>query len=112
LEFKAESDAPITYIRLIPEEEQSAIWAALIEGLTNDPSIPFNIGPENFGTIDGYYEAYYAVLASNYIAGRIDGNLKRVPGTNMVGAMDMVSTLSSCLNLTDRIGSRAGRLHS
>ena len=78
------------YFRLIPEEQQKAIWDALIKGLVNDETIPFHIAPEDFGTIDGYYEAYYAVLASNYIAGRIDGHLRRVKGKNMVGAMDMV----------------------
>lgn len=76
-------------MRLIPQEEQDAIWSALIEGLAREEDIPFRIEPENFGTIDGYFEAYYAVLASNYIAGRIDGNLRRIKGKKMIGAMDM-----------------------
>jgi Golgi nucleoside diphosphatase len=76
-------------MRLIPENEQANIWESLITGLINDENIPFHIAPTDFGTIDGYYEAYYAVLASNYIAGRIDGDLRRIKGKNMVGAMDM-----------------------
>lgn len=76
-------------MRLIPEEQQQSIWSHLISGIISHPAIPFKITPDDFGTIDGYFEAYYAVLASNYIAGRIDGNLRRIPGTTMIGAMDM-----------------------
>lgn len=76
-------------MRLIPETEQAMIWEQLIHGLKNNENIPFIVRDENFGVIDGYAEAYYAVLASNYIAGRIDGNLHRIDGTEMVGALDM-----------------------
>ena len=58
-------------------------------GLENNPLIPFIIKKENFGTIDGYSEGYYAVLASNFIAGRIDGNLIPIDGTEMLGALDL-----------------------
>jgi len=63
-------------MRLLTEAEQSLIWGTLIEELPKNTSIPFPIHPENFGTLDGQLEAYYAVLASNYIANTIDGDLK------------------------------------
>lgn len=76
-------------MRLLKQEEQDGIWNSLVKGLAEHHNVPFIIHKENFGTIDGHMEAYYAVLSSNYIAGSIDGNLKRVPGEAMVGALDM-----------------------
>lgn len=76
-------------MRLVRESEEKAIWKALVSGLRRNTSIPFIIKEENFGTIDGYSEGYYAVLASNFIAGRIDGNLIPIEGTEMLGALDM-----------------------
>lgn len=75
-------------MRLLRPEDQNAIWDSLVRGLADHPEIPFIIQKENFGTIDGRMEAYYAVLSSNYIAGGIDGNL-RLTGSPMVGALDM-----------------------
>ena len=75
--------------RLLHEDDQSHIWKSLHDGLLADRSVPFDIQSENLGTIDGYFEAYYAVLASNYVAGSVDGDLLRVEGTAMVGALDM-----------------------
>jgi apyrase len=75
--------------RLLPEESQKHIWYCLQDGLYKNKYVPFLISRKNLGTIDGYFEAYYAVLASNYVAGSIDGDLKRVPGKAMVGALDM-----------------------
>ena len=76
-------------MRLLKQEEQEGIWNSLVKGLAEHHNVPFIIHKENFGTIDGHMEAYYAVLSSNYIAGSIDGNLRRVPGEAMVGALDM-----------------------
>ena len=75
-------------MRLLKEEEQDAIWDSLVQGLAEHHNVPFIIQKENFGTIDGHREAYYAVLASNYIAGSIDGNLVQT-GVPMIGALDM-----------------------
>ena len=75
--------------RLLPEEEQSHIWNSLHHGLRANRKVPFVIDKENLGTIDGYFEAYYAVLASNYVAGSVDGDLHRVDEKAMVGALDM-----------------------
>ena len=75
--------------RLLPEEEQLHIWNSLHRGLRANRNVPFVIDKENLGTIDGYFEAYYAVLASNYVAGSVDGDLHRVEGKAMVGALDM-----------------------
>lgn len=76
-------------MRLLSDNEQERIWKELASGLTNHKDIPFFIKYENLGTIDGDFEAYYAVLSSNYIAGSINGNLLRIQDTNMIGALDM-----------------------
>lgn len=76
-------------MRLLEDKKQEDIWNELINGLKDHPDIPFKILRSNLGTIDGHSEAYYAVLSSNYIAGSIDGNLKRIPNVEMVGALDM-----------------------
>jgi Golgi nucleoside diphosphatase len=75
--------------RLLPEEDQLYIWNCLHDGLQSNKNVPFVIEKENLGTIDGKFEAYYAVLASNYVAGSVDGDLLRVDGKAMVGALDM-----------------------
>jgi Golgi nucleoside diphosphatase len=63
-------------MRVLSELRQSIIWNSLVEGLNRRPDIPFKVSMENVGTIDGHAEAFFAVLASNYIAGSIDGNLQ------------------------------------
>ncbi len=63
-------------MRLLSPETQSIIWKSLINGLNQRLDIPFLIVKQNVGTIDGHAEAFFAVLASNYIAGSIDGNLQ------------------------------------
>jgi hypothetical protein len=92
-------------MRLLPVDAQTKLWDALYTGLDDNPQLPFILQRENFGTIDGYYEAYYAVLASNFVAGSIDGNLRRIPGTEMVGALDMGG---SSTQLIFHTGTRAG----
>jgi Golgi nucleoside diphosphatase len=76
-------------MRLLLDIEQEEIWKQLTIGLNSHKDIPFKINRDNFGTIDGDFEAYYAVLSSNYIAGSINGNLARIQDTNMIGALDM-----------------------
>lgn len=63
-------------MRLLSDGEQNALWDSLVFQLKNRRDIPFHIDRKNFGTISGYQEAFYAVLASNYIVGSIDGNRK------------------------------------
>jgi Golgi nucleoside diphosphatase len=63
-------------MRLLPNETQSAIWKSLVKGLNKRIDVPFLIKRQNVGTIDGRKEAFFAVLASNYIAKSIDGNLQ------------------------------------
>lgn len=76
-------------MRLLLEEKQEKLWNTVVEYLNKDERNPFTIYRENLGTIDGDSEAYYAALSSNYIAKSIDGNLMRIPGVDMVGALDM-----------------------
>ena len=63
-------------MRLLSEPIQTVIFDELVKGLLNYPEIPFIISKDNFGLIDGRHEAYYAVLASNFIIGRLDTSLK------------------------------------
>jgi Golgi nucleoside diphosphatase len=63
-------------MRLLTIDEQEAIWKGLVDSLNRHEDNPFHLTMNSVGTIDGHAEAYYAVLASNYIAGSIDGNLQ------------------------------------
>jgi hypothetical protein len=77
-------------MRLIGDEEkENTLWSTLYEGLKSNERFKFNLDRENLGTIDGDSEAYYAVLAANYIVESIDANLVPIPGKTMVGALDM-----------------------
>jgi len=76
-------------MRMLEEEAQEAIWDTLVRDLRWRSDLKFRIERRNFGTITGQLEAFYAVLASNYIVGSIDGNLKPIAGQGMIGAMDM-----------------------
>ena len=76
-------------MRLLPQEKQDRLWNVLCRELNRDARNPFTIKLENLGTIDGHSEAFFAALSANYIAKSIDGTLRRVPGTHMVGALDM-----------------------
>lgn len=76
-------------MRLLSETDQNEIWEALVHGLSNDPAIPYMISKDYVGTIDGRYEAYYAILASNFIIGRLDTSLKPANELPLVGALDM-----------------------
>lgn len=59
-------------MRLLTDSEQKNIWNSLATGLKRSRTIPYVVNTNNFGTITGHMEAFYAVLASNYIAGCID----------------------------------------
>jgi Golgi nucleoside diphosphatase len=61
-------------MRLLGSAEQETLWDATVLQLKNTARFPFKIDRKNFGTISGHQEAFYAVLASNYIAGSIDGD--------------------------------------
>lgn len=63
-------------MRLLDEHDQDRLWDSTVLYLKNRADVPFLIERKNFGTISGHQEAFYAVLASNYIAGTIDGELR------------------------------------
>lgn len=65
-------------MRLLSEPDQELLWSVLVSELQHRADVPFNIDRKNFGTISGHQEAFYAVLASNYIVGSIDGQLRYV----------------------------------
>jgi hypothetical protein len=98
-------------MRLLELPDQDALWDSTVRMLKKSTDVPFLIDRKNFGTITGHQEAFYAVLASNYIAGSIDGQLRYVlvctivvflhmcnrfrfivrlvPGETLIGALDM-----------------------
>lgn len=63
-------------MRLLSEPDQELLWSVLANDLERRSDVPFHIDRRNFGTISGHQEAFYAVLASNYIVGSIDGQLR------------------------------------
>lgn len=63
-------------MRILKDEEQSLLWKNLVSELNYRIDVPFSISEYNVDTIDGHDEAFFAVLASNYIHGSIDGNLQ------------------------------------
>eukprot|EP00602_Paraphysomonas_sp_CaronLab_P008332 CAMPEP_0185022354 /NCGR_PEP_ID=MMETSP1103-20130426/5068_1 /TAXON_ID=36769 /ORGANISM="Paraphysomonas bandaiensis, Strain Caron Lab Isolate" /LENGTH=493 /DNA_ID=CAMNT_0027554387 /DNA_START=10 /DNA_END=1491 /DNA_ORIENTATION=+ len=74
-------------MRLLSEDEQSSIYDAL----ASDEAIkalPLSVPRKNMWTISGKHEAYYAVVAANFVAGKIDIDLI-ANGEDMVGALDM-----------------------
>lgn len=62
-------------MRLLPDEVQEQLWDTLVDRLKTHPSNPFPIDRSKFGTINGFMEAYYAVISSNFIANTIDTDL-------------------------------------
>lgn len=76
-------------MRLLSEADQELLWSVLVHDLQLRSDVRFNIDRKNFGTISGHQEAFYAVLASNYIVGSIDGQLRVVDGNAIIGALDM-----------------------
>lgn len=63
-------------MRLLSEPDQELLWTTLVHDFKLRSDVPFIIDRHNFGTISGHQEAFYAVLASNYIVGSIDGHLR------------------------------------
>ena len=79
-------------MRLIDEGVQAHMWQCMVfelNALHHEFPFASSITADHVGTIEGHDEAYYAVLASNFIAGRIDASLRPVEGTVMLGALDM-----------------------
>jgi hypothetical protein len=50
-------------MRLLDSDRQDSIWNALCFGLRDRSDVPFIVHKNNFGTISGKLEAYYAVCA-------------------------------------------------
>lgn len=63
-----------TGMRLLSDERQKALWDAIAAN-EEIRALPVPVLRDNMRTIDGKVEAYYAVLAANFIAGRIDTTL-------------------------------------
>lgn len=62
-------------MRILDDEVRSALWDTIVQQMNEDPTVPFQVSRQNCGTLSGHMEAFYAVVASNYIAGSIDANL-------------------------------------
>ena len=81
-------------MRLIPAEQQQRVWDAVYDGLrgAGESRFPFALERQNLATIPGEAEGFYAALASNLLAGRIDATgrpLCRDEGTELLGALDL-----------------------
>lgn len=77
-------------MRLLSLEAQQTVYDAVYEGLVIDTSFPFRLHRRNLGTIDGSSEAYYAVLSTNYLEGRIDAYIRPTGHeAGVLGALDM-----------------------
>jgi hypothetical protein len=61
-------------MRLLSDDQQKIIWDRLYDDM-RIANLPFDLHRANFRTIDGQLEAYYAVLATNFIAGNIGVDL-------------------------------------
>lgn len=62
-------------MRLLPEHIQLEMWNTIVNGL-NQRQSNFRLHLENVGCITGKMEAYYAVIAANFISGTINASLK------------------------------------
>lgn len=93
-------------MRLLNDNNQSMLWDTLYDGLKGQERFPFLIERGNLGTIDGHSEAYYAVVASNYIEGSIDESLQMIDGQEMIGALDMGGSSTQLIYYT---GSEPGQ---
>jgi Golgi nucleoside diphosphatase len=80
-------------MRLLELPDQDALWDSTVRMLKKSTDVPFLIDRKNFGTITGHQEAFYAVLASNYIAGSIDGQLRYVLVCTIVVFLHCVTVL-------------------
>lgn len=88
-------------MRLLSNDDQDAIWDRLVLDSNAHSLMPFRLSRDRVGTINGTFEAYYAVLAANFIGGNLDTslvyencNLKFTyvcshSGKELVGALDM-----------------------
>ena len=80
-------------MRLLPPNQQAAIYKGLVQGLQH--AVPFRIDADNFKTIHGSEEGYFAALAVNYLTGRLKSNLRLDSSSNtsdergLVGALDL-----------------------
>jgi len=63
-------------MRLLPEQHQIKLYDGLVTGLLSNKKVPFLIKRGNFRTIEGADEGYFAVLAVNYLAGRLGSDLR------------------------------------
>ena len=80
-------------MRLLPEKDQQDLYDALADGL-EESIVPFRIDRENFRTIDGDDEGYFAALSVNYLSKRLGSDLIiRHPGTDGSIAMSLLGAL-------------------
>ena len=75
-------------MRLIPEEQQIAVFDALFSALLQQ-RCPFIVKRENMGVIDGETEGFYGLLAANHLKHRIRPNNLHPMSEGLVGALDL-----------------------
>lgn len=76
-------------MRLLAPEAQKAVWSALSEGLSDSPTFPFSKGGLQMRTVSGVEEGLWAVVAANFLTGRISLDLKVSGASPAVGLLDL-----------------------
>lgn len=86
-------------MRMLPERQQKDIYDGLVAGLSSNKNVPFRIKRENFRTIEGSDEGYFAVLAVNYLAGRLGSDLRILAQKSSTQSIDTGSPVLGALDL-------------
>ncbi|CAM9200016.1 unnamed protein product [Phaeothamnion confervicola] len=80
-------------MRLVAEAAQQAVYDSIhahMAAAAAAGAFPFLLPRSHLGTIDGDMEAYYAVLSTNYLEGRIDARRRPIGHpAGVLGALDM-----------------------
>lgn len=77
-------------MRLLTPKQQDQVYSATYQALAEWEDFPFRVQKDWIGGIDGNDEAFYAVLSTNYLEGRIDVFLKPTGHeSGVLGALDM-----------------------
>jgi Golgi nucleoside diphosphatase len=92
-------------MRLLPEEEQEAVYDALYQGLINAESFAFKgMQRTDIATLGGELEGLYGAVAANYLQGIVDARLRLQwsgEGEMPVGALDMGGSSTQIVFLPD-----------
>jgi Golgi nucleoside diphosphatase len=86
-------------MRLLSQQRQQAIYDVFRKNFYSEIGqyFPFRLDKASLVTVSGNDEAYYALLAANYLAGSVTAAGLRVQGSSPVGIIDLVSALDQSI---------------